>query len=90
MQQSSEGAALCLRDAGASACTDVTGFGLLGHLAEMARASQARPPVAPCHRHHVADSGACCSACSAPACKALGKKRIREALHKAAYRQVTA
>ncbi len=44
MQQSSEAAAGCLRDAGASACTDVTGFGLLGHLVEMARPSQARPP----------------------------------------------
>ena len=43
MQQSSEAAALALRDAGAGACTDVTGFGLLGHLAEMARASQVCP-----------------------------------------------
>jgi len=43
MQQSSEAAAACLREAGATACTDVTGFGLLGHLVEMVRASQVRP-----------------------------------------------
>ena len=40
MAQSSQGAARTLQAFGASACTDVTGFGLLGHLLEMARASQ--------------------------------------------------
>jgi len=43
MQQSSEAAAATLAAAGATACTDVTGFGLIGHLAEMARDSQVRP-----------------------------------------------
>jgi len=39
MQQSSGPAAHCLIEHGATACTDVTGFGLIGHLAEMARGS---------------------------------------------------
>jgi selenide,water dikinase len=39
MQQSSGPAAVCLTEHGATACTDVTGFGLIGHLAEMARGS---------------------------------------------------
>jgi selenide,water dikinase len=34
-----EKASLAMRETGASACTDITGFGLLGHAAEMARAS---------------------------------------------------
>lgn len=39
MQRSNQPAAAILRQHGASACTDLTGFGLLGHLVEMIRAS---------------------------------------------------
>lgn len=45
MQQSNRRAMLLLREYGASACTDVSGFGLLGHLKEMVRASQVEVQV---------------------------------------------
>ncbi|MGK7908078.1 MAG: selenide, water dikinase SelD [Synechococcus sp.] len=40
MLQSNQAAARCFQQYGVSTCTDVTGFGLLGHLVEMIRASE--------------------------------------------------
>ncbi|WP_416674017.1 selenide, water dikinase SelD [Egbenema bharatensis] len=41
MVQSNQAAAFCLKEYGTTACTDITGFGLLGHLLEMVRADGA-------------------------------------------------
>ncbi len=40
MLHSNHAAAQCLHDHGVCACTDITGFGVLGHLVEMVRAAQ--------------------------------------------------
>ena len=40
MLQSNQAGAQCLHEYGATACTDVTGFGVLGHLVEMTKPSQ--------------------------------------------------
>jgi selenide,water dikinase len=40
MAISNQGAVACMVDHGAGACTDITGFGLLGHLVEMTRPSE--------------------------------------------------
>jgi len=45
MLQSSRDAARCVTAHGATACTDVTGFGLLGHLVELLRASSVNAQV---------------------------------------------
>jgi len=46
MTQSNREAATCLQAHDATACTDVTGFGLLGHLVEMLRASEVDAAIA--------------------------------------------
>ena len=45
MTQSSRDAAACVRRHGATACTDVTGFGVIGHLSEMTRASRVNATI---------------------------------------------
>lgn len=45
MRQSNGPASALLVGGGVTACTDVTGFGLLGHAAEMASASKVRASV---------------------------------------------
>jgi len=45
MLLSNQAAAICLHKHGATACTDVTGFGLFGHLVEMTRSSNKKVDI---------------------------------------------
>jgi len=62
MQQSSGLAARCLAEHGATACTDVTGFGLLGHLLEMLRASGVAAEIDLAALPVMEGAAACCAA----------------------------
>lgn len=53
MQHSNRAALNVLRDAGVRACTDVTGFGLLGHANEMARAARLCVEIYPARVPHL-------------------------------------
>ena len=59
MVLSNERSAQVLAEHGASACTDVTGFGLLGHLVEMAGASGARVSLSMGHVPLLAGASEC-------------------------------
>jgi selenide,water dikinase len=91
MQQSSQAAAAVLQRHGCSACTDVTGFGLLGHAVEMARASRCRVaidlaalPLLPCAAE-LAASGVASSLAPANARAAAAAEHAPGAEASAAY-----
>ncbi len=62
MWQPSGAAAHCLAAHGATACTDVTGFGLLGHLLEMLRASGVAAEIDLAALPVMDGAAACCAA----------------------------
>lgn len=48
MLQSNQAASICLHKHGATACTDITGFGLLGHLVEMTHSTNSSESLNMC------------------------------------------
>ena len=80
MDTSNQAGAQVLQAHGATACTDVTGFGLLGHLLEMTRPSKVDAEVDLAELPVLAGAEACAAAGIASSL-APANQRLRSALH---------
>ena len=85
MVQSNQAGARILREHGAGACTDLTGFGLLGHLVEMTRPSEVDAELS-LSALPVLDGAAECLAAGIASSLAPANVRLRRALRNQAER----